>query len=74
MKLQTRVFELAPEYGYKSDRALAAAMGVSPALVSRVRNGILGINDTFITGALRAFPDKSLDDLFFAKACEEVVA
>lgn len=64
MRLQTRVFELAQAQGYTSDRALAKAMGVSPALVSRVRSGQIGINNTFITGARRAFPDKGLDQLF----------
>jgi len=64
MKLRTRIFDLAGERGYKSDRALAKAMGVSAALVSRVRHSQVAINETFIAGARRAFPDKSLDELF----------
>jgi hypothetical protein len=62
--MQTKVFELAPEYGYKTNKDLAQAMGLSEACVSRVRSGLRGISTTFIQGARRAFPDKTLDELF----------
>jgi hypothetical protein len=64
MRVATSVFRLAGSYGYKSDRALAQAMGLSAAQVSRVRAGKRGINNSFIAGAQRAFPDKTLDELF----------
>lgn len=62
--IETAVFEIARSRGIGSDRALARAMGVSPSLVGRVRAGQRGINDTFISGAQRAFPDMTLDELF----------
>jgi hypothetical protein len=64
MAIQTRVFELAAARGFDSDSSLARAMRVSPALVSRVRAGKRGVNQAFIAGAQRAFPDKTLDELF----------
>jgi transcriptional regulator with XRE-family HTH domain len=67
MRLRTRVFELAADYGYASDRQLARAMGVEPSTVSRVRSGESGVSPEFITGARRAFPDKTLDDLFYVE-------
>jgi hypothetical protein len=39
-------------------------MGVDVSMLTRVRSGEVGITHRFITGAQRAFPDKSLDDLF----------
>ena len=63
-RLKTRVFDLAPANGYRNDAELAAAMGISQATVSRVRRGLMGINDVFITGAQKAFPRLSLDEMF----------
>jgi plasmid maintenance system antidote protein VapI len=62
--MRTIVFDLAPQYGYKSIRQLARAMGVDVSMVSRVRANKIGITHRFITGARRAFPDKTLDELF----------
>lgn len=74
-KLKTRVFELMTEYGYRTNAELARAMGLSEAQVSRVRRSLVGINQVFIEGARRAFPGKSLDELFsFEPDCEEIVA
>jgi hypothetical protein len=62
--LRTTVFDLAPKYGYRSNADLARAMGLSEAQVSRVRAKKRGINKSFISGARRAFADKTLDELF----------
>ena len=44
---------------------LARAMGVSPATVSRILNGKRGTGKKVIAGLLNAFPDSSMDELFF---------
>lgn len=62
--MKTTVFELAPKYGYRTMRDLARAMGVHESMLTRVRQGKFGITHRFITGARRAFPDKTLDELF----------
>jgi plasmid maintenance system antidote protein VapI len=62
--LITRVFELAESYGYKNNKELALAMGVHESMLTRVRQGKIGITHRFIAGARRAFPDKTLDELF----------
>jgi transcriptional regulator with XRE-family HTH domain len=64
MVIKTRVFEMANgKYHNLSD--LARAMGLSISQVYRVREGKRGINEKFIVGAKKAFPDYRLDDLFF---------
>lgn len=40
-------------------------MGLSVSQVYRVREGKRGINQKFIIGAKRAFPDYRLDELFY---------
>jgi hypothetical protein len=45
-------------------KELAKAMGVSESMLCRVRQRKFGITHRFITGARRAFPDKTLDELF----------
>ncbi|MBN1177267.1 MAG: helix-turn-helix transcriptional regulator [Dehalococcoidales bacterium] len=60
----TRVFDLYPGI-YENLSALAHAMELSPSYVSRVRNGKRSINEKFIIGAKKAFPDKRLDELFY---------
>jgi 16S rRNA U516 pseudouridylate synthase RsuA-like enzyme len=69
--MRTRVFEIAPEYGYRTLRQMAAAMGISVAQVWRVQHGQRTINGTFISGALRAFPDKVFSDLFYVEDAEQ---
>jgi hypothetical protein len=44
---------------------LAVAMGLSVSQVYRVREGKRGINEKFIIGAKKAFPDYRLDELFY---------
>jgi hypothetical protein len=64
MIIKTRVFEMsAGKYLNLSD--LARAMGLSVSQVYRVREGKRGINEKFIIGAKRAFPECRLDELFF---------
>lgn len=64
MIIKTRVFDMANgRYHNLSD--LAVAMGLSVSQVYRVREGKRGINEKFIVGAKRAFPDNRLDELFY---------
>ena len=44
---------------------LARAMELSVSQVYRVREGKRGINEKFIIGAKKAFPDSRLDELFY---------
>jgi D-Tyr-tRNAtyr deacylase len=72
MIIKTRVFEMANgKYLNVSD--LARAMGLSVSQVYRVREGKRGINEKFIVGAKRAFPDHRLDDLFYFQFDHEPV-
>jgi hypothetical protein len=67
MIIKTRVFEMANgKYHNLSD--LAKAMGLSVSQVYRVREGKRGINEKFIVGAKKAFPDSRLDELFYFNA------
>jgi hypothetical protein len=64
MIIRTRVFDMASSrYHNLSD--LARAMGLSVSQVYRVREGKRGINEKFIVGAKRAFPECHLDELFY---------
>ncbi len=64
MIIKTRIFEMANgKFQNLSD--LARAMGLSVSQVYRVREGKRGINEKFIIGAKKAFPDCRLDELFF---------
>lgn len=64
MIIKTRVFEMANgKYQNLSD--MARAMGLSVSQVYRVREGKRGINEKFIIGAKKAFPDSRLDELFY---------
>jgi hypothetical protein len=69
MIIKTRVFELInssyPLSKYRNLSDLAAAMGLSISQVYRVREGKRGINEKFIIGAKKAFPDCRLDELFY---------
>lgn len=64
MIIKTRVYELA-RGKYQSLASLAQAMGLSVSQVYRVREGKRGINEKFIVGAKRAFPEHRLDELFY---------
>ncbi|MDD4860039.1 MAG: hypothetical protein PHR56_07535 [Dehalococcoidales bacterium] len=64
MIIKTRIFEL---YGirYANLSELASAMGLSVSQVYRVRDGKRSINQKFIIVAKQAFPEYSLDELFY---------
>lgn len=64
MKLETRIFEF---YGkeYRDLPELANAMGVPISHLYQVREGTCHINDEFIIGAKKAFPNYELGDLFY---------
>ena len=64
MIVRTRIFELSNN-GYKNLSELAHAMGISVSQIYRVREGKRSINQKFIVGALQAFPNYKLDDLFY---------
>jgi len=52
---------------YASVAALARAMGLSVSQLYRVREGKRKINQKFIVGALQAFPDLRMDQLFYVR-------
>jgi excisionase family DNA binding protein len=64
MKLKTRIFELS-NGKYRNISELAQAMGINPSQLYRVQQGKRGINQKFIIGAVKAFPEYKLDDLFY---------
>jgi hypothetical protein len=64
MIIKTRVFEMANDR-YHSLSDLAGAMGISVSQLYRVRDGKRGINEKFIIGAKKAFPNSRLDELFY---------
>ncbi len=64
MIVRTRVFELSNR-NFRNLSELARAMGISVSQVYRVREGKRSINQKFIIGAMRAFPEYRLDDLFY---------
>jgi len=63
MVLKTRIFEL--RNGYRNLSEMAKAMGISVSQIYRVRDGKRRINQKFIVGAINAFPESKLDDLFY---------
>ncbi|MFC2005798.1 helix-turn-helix domain-containing protein [Chloroflexota bacterium] len=64
MMVKTRIFEFHSN-GYRNLSELAQAMGMSVSQVYRVRQGKRRINQKFIVGAMKAFPNYKLDDLFY---------
>jgi len=44
---------------------MARAIGISVSQIYRVREGKRGINQSFISGAIKTLPDCRLDDLFY---------
>ncbi len=64
MIIKTRVFEFC-NGDYKNLSELAQAMEISVSQVYRVREGKRNINQKFIVGAIRAFPECKFDDLFY---------
>ena len=64
MLVKTRVFELCNEK-YQNLTELAHVMGISVSQVYRVREGKRNINQKFILGAIKAFPEYRFSDLFY---------
>ena len=64
MIIKTRVFELC-DGKYRNLTELAQKMELSVSQVYRVREGKRGINQKFIVGAKKAFPDYKLEELFY---------
>ena len=64
MRLKTRIFELCSGKCKKLSE-LARAMGISVSEIYRVREGKRHINHKLIIGALKAFPNYRLDELFY---------
>ena len=64
MIVQTRVFELC-DGKYKNLSQLAHAMEISVSQIYRVREGKRHINERFIVGAIKAFPNRKLEELFY---------
>ena len=62
--IKTRIFEVT-NHKYRNLSELAQAMGISVSQIYRVRAGQRNINQKFITGAVEAFPQYRLDDLFY---------
>ena len=64
MIVKTMVFEL-HNNGYRKLSELAQAMGIPISQIYRVREGKRHINQKFLIGAIKAFPEHKLDDLFY---------
>ena len=64
MIIKTRIFKLC-NGNYSSLSELARAMEISVSQIYRVREGKRSINQKFIAGAIKAFPNYKLDDLFY---------
>ena len=64
MIVRTRIFELA-DGSYKNLSELAKTMGISVSQIYRVREGKRRINQKFIVGAIKAFPNQKLEELFY---------
>ncbi|MBI2852910.1 MAG: hypothetical protein HYX84_07405 [Chloroflexi bacterium] len=72
MIVRTRIFELC-DGRYRNLSELARAMDISVSQLYRVRQGARQINQKFIVGAIKAFPDYRLDDLFYLVASPSFV-
>ena len=64
MMVKTRVFDLY-RGNYSNLTELAHAMGISVSQLYRVREGKRRINEKFIIGAVKAFPQCRFSDLFY---------
>ena len=64
MIIKTRIFELC-NGRYRNLSDLAQAMEISVSQIYRVREGKRHINQKFIIGTMKAFPECKLDDLFY---------
>jgi len=64
MIVKTRIFKLC-NGNYRNLSELAYTMEISVSQVYRVREGKRSINQKFIIGAMKAFPECKFDDLFY---------
>ncbi len=64
MILRTRIFELR-NGRYDNLSELAQVMGISVSQIYRVRQGKRSINQKFLVGAIKAFPQYRIGDLFY---------
>nr|WP_184929723.1 helix-turn-helix transcriptional regulator [Saccharothrix ecbatanensis] len=64
VRLRTGVFTFLRRTKFRSEYALAKAMGVNRSTVSRVLAGELQPGSAFIAGALAAFTPVTFEDLF----------
>ncbi len=64
MIIKTRIFQLC-DGKYRNLSELAKDMGLSVSQVYRVREGKRSINQKFLIGAKKVFPDYRLDELFY---------
>ena len=64
MIVKTTIFELC-NGKYNNLSELAQAMGISVSQIYRVREGKRNINQKFIVGAIKVFPEHELGDLFY---------
>ncbi len=64
MLLETQIFKL---YNgkYRNIRELAQAMGISVGQICGVQQGKRSIDEKFIIGALKAFPEYGIGHLFY---------
>jgi len=64
MLLETQIFKL---YNgkYRNIGELAQAMGISVCQISGVQQGKRSIDEKFIIGALKAFPEYGIGHLFY---------
>lgn len=64
MIVKTNIFNIA-RGRYRNLSEMALAMGISVSQIYRIRQGTRRINQKFIIGALKAFPECTLDELFY---------
>ncbi len=69
MVIRTRIFELC-DGKYPNLCELARVMEISVSQIYRVREGKRSINQKFIVGAMKAFPDSNIDELFYLDCVE----
>ncbi len=62
--LEMRIFELCNEE-YKDLSELARNMEISAGQIYRLHQGKCSINQKFIIGAMKAFPECKIGDLFY---------
>ena len=64
MLLKTRIFQLR-NGKYDNLSELAKTMEISVSQIYRVRQGKRSINQKFLLGAVKAFPEYKIGDLFY---------